>query len=414
MLTRYSVPVATLKRTLGPLGAAGIGLSAMLGAGVFWVWGPVVERAGPFFFLAVFLAGVVALLNALSMAQLAFLSPVAGGAYAYAKEHVSPGAGFLAGWFFVIGKTASAAAVALIAATYLSPQNASWLAPTFIAILSVINMSGIRSTALVATVIACIVIAVLAGVIIGVPWPAETVGTPDGTRFFGVWQAAGLMFFAFAGYARMATLGAEVKNPTIVLPRVIVATLVAVIVLYSFLGAALLAALGFEGIVRSATPVIDSVPGAWSPVIAGVAVLASLGSLMTILTGLSRTSYAMAGAGDMPAVLARIWSRTSSPVVADISTALVAMVLSLTLTPLWLVALSSASVLSYYALAHLAALRLHSSQRRIPQWVSWCGLVGCVLLVVALPLPSVATGVIVALVGAGIWLIVRKPVQKMG
>jgi APA family basic amino acid/polyamine antiporter len=229
-----------------------------------------------------------------------------------------------------------------------------------------------------------------------------------------VWQAAGLMFFAFAGYARMATLGAEVKNPTIVLPRVIVATLVAVIVLYSFLGAALLAALGFEGIVRSATPVIDSVPEAWSPVIAGVAVLASLGSLMTILTGLSRTSYAMAGAGDMPAVLARIWSRTSSPVVADISTALVAMVLSLTLTPLWLVALSSASVLSYYALAHLAALRLHSSQRRIPQWVSWCGLVGCVLLVVALPLPSVATGVIVALVGAGIWLIVRKPVQKMG
>ena len=408
------MPVATLERTLGPLGASGIGLASMLGAGAFWVWGPVVERAGAFFLAAVMVAGVMAILNALSMAHLAFLSPVSGGAYSYARRHVSPMAGFMAGWFFLTGKTASAAAIAVIAAGYISPENARVIAPLMIAVFAGINITGIRSTAALGASVALVVIGLLVAVSAAAPWSAGELGVASDTSVYSVWQAAGLMFFAFAGYARMATLGGEVKNPTVVLPRVIVGTLVAVIILYAFLGSALLSALGFDGLADSATPVADSAPEHWRGVIIVVAVAASLGSLATILAGLSRTSMAMALEGDLPPRLGVVWGRTSSPAVAEITMASVAMIISVALDPLWLVGISSTTVLSYYALAHLAAARLPSQDRRLPRVVAWLGLVGCVALVATLPWIPLITGLSVAMVGVGVWFLVIRPRQYSG
>jgi len=408
------VPVATLERTLGPLGASGIGLASMLGAGAFWVWGPVVERAGEFLLAAIMVAGVMAILNALSMAHLAFLSPVSGGAYSYARRHVSPMAGFMAGWFFLTGKTASAAAIAVIAAGYISPENARVIAPLMIAVFAGINITGIRSTAALGASVALVVIGLLVAVSAAAPWSAGELGVASDTSVYSVWQAAGLMFFAFAGYARMATLGGEVKNPTVVLPRVIVGTLVAVIILYAFLGSALLSALGFDGLADSATPVADSAPEHWRGVIIVVAVAASLGSLATILAGLSRTSMAMALEGDLPPRLGVVWGRTSSPAVAEITMASVAMIISVALDPLWLVGISSTTVLSYYALAHLAAARLPSQDRRLPRVVAWLGLVGCVALVATLPWIPLITGLSVAMVGVGVWFLVIRPRQYSG
>ena len=408
------MPVATLERTLGPLGASGIGLASMLGAGAFWVWGPVVERAGEFLLAAIMVAGVMAILNALSMAHLAFLSPVSGGAYSYARRHVSPMAGFMAGWFFLTGKTASAAAIAVIAAGYISPENARVIAPLMIAVFAGINITGIRSTAALGASVALLVIGLLVAVSAAAPWSAGELGVASDTSVYSVWQAAGLMFFAFAGYARMATLGGEVKNPTVVLPRVIVGTLVAVIILYAFLGSALLSALGFDGLADSATPVADSAPEHWRGVIIVVAVAASLGSLATILAGLSRTSMAMALEGDLPPRLGVVWGRTSSPAVAEITMASVAMIISVALDPLWLVGISSTTVLSYYALAHLAAARLPSQDRRLPRVVAWLGLVGCVALVATLPWIPLITGLSVAMVGVGVWFLVIRPRQYSG
>lgn len=408
------MPVATLERTLGPLGASGIGLASMLGAGAFWVWGPVVERAGEFLLAAIMVAGVMAILNALSMAHLAFLSPVSGGAYSYARKHVSPMAGFMAGWFFLSGKTASAAAIAVIAAGYISPENARVIAPLMIAVFAGINITGIRSTAALGASVALVVIGLLVAVSAAAPWSAGELGVAPDTSVYSVWQAAGLMFFAFAGYARMATLGGEVKNPTVVLPRVIVGTLVAVIILYAFLGSALLSALGFDGLADSATPVADSAPEHWRGVIIVVAVAASLGSLATILAGLSRTSMAMALEGDLPPKLGVVWGRTSSPAVAEITMASVAMIISVALDPLWLVGISSTTVLSYYALAHLAAARLPSQDRRLPRVVAWLGLVGCVALVATLPWIPLITGLSVAMVGVGVWFLVIRPRQYSG
>lgn len=400
----YSVPVATVQRVLGPLAAAGIGVSAMVGAGVFWVWGPVVERAGSLFLVAVVIAGLLSLLNALSIAQLALSVPESGGVYAYAGRYLSPGAGFLAGWLFLVGKLASAAAIAGIAATYALPEQAHWLAPTLIAAFALINITGVRTTAGVALVVTAYVGAILVAVVVGSTALGSSITeTPSTTSVYGLWQAAGLMFFAFAGYARMATLGAEVKNPTVVLPRVIVGTLILMVGLYVAVGASVVGTLGGEAVVSSTAPLADSVPESWRLFVVIAAVVACLGSLGALLAGLSRTTMAMSARADLPKGLAVVSPRTQSPARAEIVMAVLAIVASTLVDSLWLVGVSSATVLSYYALGHLSVLRLPQVDRRLPVVVAWLGLMGCASLVFALPSASLLSGAVALILGAGLW-----------
>jgi len=145
----------------------------MVGAGVFYVWGPAASLAGEFLLLSLVIAGAMAMLNALSVAQLAMLMPVSGGAYSYGREFVSPGVGFMAGWLFLVGKTASAAAIAVIAARYIAPESATVIAPVVVAVFAVANLTGLRTTATVGLVIVTVVIALLIAVSVGAPWAAQ-------------------------------------------------------------------------------------------------------------------------------------------------------------------------------------------------------------------------------------------------
>ncbi len=222
------------------------------------------------------------------------------------------------------------------------------------------------------------------------------------------------MFFAFAGYARMATLGDEVKNPSRVLPAVIIGTLLAVLVLYGLIGWVLSTTIGVEALASSAAPLAELAPSGLAPVVIAAAALASLGSLAAILAGLSRTSMAMAHAGDLPAHMGFVWSRTSSPVVAELVMGMAAIVVVLFLDPLWLVGASSGAVLSYYAIAHWSAIRQPATERVLPSWLPWVGLVGCTVLVVTLPWQSViATAVAIVLVLA-LWSLRAGRGQKLG
>lgn len=392
-------PVAELRRSLGPVGAASIGVASMVGAGVFYVFAPASALAGGWVLLALGIAGALALLNALSIAQLSLHYPATGGVYSFASRYLSPRAGFLAGWLFLVGKTASAAAIALVAARYLAPDYSGVLAALAIVVFAAVNISGIRATAAVSFAIAAVVVislVVASGVSFASP-AAEAASSTGGVG--GVAAAAGLMFFAFAGYARMATLGGEVKNPTRVLPRVIVITLVAVLALYALVGYALLRVLGSDALALSSAPVADIAPEGVRGVVVAAAVLASLGSLMTVLAALSRVSFAMSREGDLPGVLSRVWERTSSPALAEATMALVAIVLVLTLDPVWLVGASSGSVLLYYAISHASALAQPAHERVLWRAVPVLGLLGCVGLVATLPLPSLITTAAALLVG---------------
>lgn len=399
---------------LGPLGAAGIGVASMVGAGVFYVWAPAAALAGSGLLVALALAGFIALLNAVTMAQLAVANPVSGGGYAYGRRYVSSGVGFVSGFLFLSGKTASVAAIAVIAASHLVPDHAPLVAAGLIAVFAVVNVSGVRTTAAVSIVIALIVVGSLVAITGSSGLTSSALVWGSELEAGGVLQAAGLMFFAFAGYARMATMGAEIRSPKRVLPWVIVGTMVAVVLVYAFVGWALMSSLGVEKLAVSVTPVADLVADQWRPLVAIVAVLAALGSLMTILAGLSRTALAMAEGRDLPLWLGFVWPQTKTPVLAEMTMAGIGIAVVLWIDPVWLVGASSGAVLSYYALAHLSALRQPASERFVPRVVHVAGLVGCVVLVLALPIASVVTSAVLVAVSVLVWWGLVKPRRALG
>ncbi|TFC05924.1 APC family permease [Cryobacterium adonitolivorans] len=398
----------TLQRHLGTGGATMLGLAAMIGAGVFFVWVPAAAAAGSGLLVGLVLAGLVASLNALSSAQLSMSHPVSGGAYAFGRATLGAWWGFSAGWLFLAGKTASAGAIASILGGYLWPEQARPVAVLAILVLGAVNLAGIRSTARLSAVVVflvlggllVLVIVVAAGLARGSLNASFDTGSLLEGGGAGILQSAGLIFFAFAGYARMATLGEEVRAPRRTLPRAILTALGLTLAVYGVIGLLCVVVLGPAGLAASVSPLADLVGGAepWTGIVRVLATIACLGSLSGILAGLSRTGLAMAREGDLPGALSRISPGRHSPVTAEVAIGLVAVLGVLVLDPAQLVGFSACAVLVYYAIAHLAALRQPSEQRWLARWVQYAGVAGCLLLAATLPWPGV--------VAASAWLAV--------
>lgn len=260
---------STLERRLGLSDAFVLGLGAMVGAGVFVAFAPAAARAGSLVWVSLAVAAVVAVCNALSSARLAAHFPSAGGTYVYGRELLGPLPGFLAGWGFVVGKTASCAAMALTAGLYLWPGHAGLVAAAAVLALTILSVLGVQRTAAASKALVGIVLAVLA-VFVAMAWvtgPASAgpVASPpavDGeawpARVLGVLGGAGFCFFAFAGYARIATLGEEVREPARTIPRAVVVAIIVVIGVYAAVLAATVHVLGVGGVAASAAPVLDA------------------------------------------------------------------------------------------------------------------------------------------------------------
>lgn len=381
--------VATLQRRIGVVGASVVGVSAMVGSGVFFVWAPATAAAGGWMLLGLAIAAVVAALNAFSTAQLAVAYPRSGGVYTFAGETVNPWFGFAAGWLFMTGKIASAGASALIAGLYLWPAAAKWVAVAVVVVVAAVNASGIRSTVIVSGVLLAVVVAGLL-VTLGLGLGGGTAPIEFGSASpLGILQAAALTFFAFAGYARIATLGEEVVDPRRTIPRAVVVALVATLTVYAAVATTCLLVLGTAGLAASDAPLADLVSGPWRGVVLVLAAIAAVGSLLGVLAGLSRTGLAMARGRDLPSPLARIAERTRTPVIAELSIAVVVLAVVILLDPLALVSFSACAVLGYYAIAHLAAFRQPAADRRLPRGVQVAGGLVCLLLAVTLPWQAV-------------------------
>jgi APA family basic amino acid/polyamine antiporter len=403
----------TLQRHLGTGAAIVVGLAAMIGAGVFYVWAPAAAVAGSGLLIGLVIAGVVASLNALSSAQLAVSHPVSGGAYAFGRATLGPWWGFSAGWLFLAGKTASAGAIALILGSYLWPEQARLVAVLALLLLGAVNLAGIRSTARLSALVVFLVLGGLVALVLvtgtGVADGSRPAGFDAGTLldsgWVGILQSAGLLFFAFAGYARMATLGEEVRDPRRSLPRAIGIALGLTLVVYGVLGVLCVLVLGPAALAASTSPLADLVGGTepWTWLARILAAVACLGSLAGILAGLSRTGLAMAREGDLPGALSRVSVRRRTPVIAEVTMGLVAVAGVLLLDPAALVGFSACAVLVYYAIAHLAALRQPRDERWLPRAVQYLGVAGCLLLAVTLPLP----GVLAAAAWLSLGLLVR-------
>jgi APA family basic amino acid/polyamine antiporter len=391
-----------LVRGLGLADAVVIGVGSMVGAGVFAVWAPAARAAGTGLLAGLVIAGIVAYCNAASSAQLAAVYPVSGGAYIYGRERLSPTLGFLAGCCFVIGKTASCAAMALTFATYVVPDP-GWLrrgvALAAVILLAAVNYRGVTRTARLTRIIVACSLAVLALVLILVQTSAGQHRLPSvwpgGTSVYGVLQAAGLLFFAFAGYARIATMGEEVRDPARTIPRAVFIALLVAVGIYALIGLALLSTVGADGLASSAAPLataVSTADAAWAvPIVRIGAALASLGALLALIAGIGRTSLAMARNGDLPSWLAAVHPRYRVPHHAEVALAVVVGVLVLTTDLRGVIGFSSFGVLLYYAVANAAAFTQPRDQRRWPRVVNIVGLLGCVVLAFTLPIASAAT-----------------------
>jgi APA family basic amino acid/polyamine antiporter len=401
-----------LARRLGLGDAVLIGLGSMIGAGVFAAFAPAAQAAGSGLLVGLAVAALVALCNATASAQLAAVYPTSGGTYSYGRARLGPWSGYLAGWSFIVGKTASCAAMAITFAAYVAP--AGWEKPVaVVAVLALggVNALGVTRTALLTRILVSVALlslalAVAAGTSTGLPHADAVLPGLLAGGWYGVLQSAGLLFFAFAGYARIATMGEEVSDPARTIPRAIVIALAIVVLLYGAIAVTLLGVLGPGGLAASSAPVAEAVAiSGWGwaePVVRVGAAAASLGALLALIAGVGRTTLAMAREGDVPRWLAAVHPRFLVPHRAELVLAVVVSVLVLLTDLRGALAFSSFGVLLYYAIANLSALTQPREQRRWPKGLQLVGLVGCLGLAFTLPVAGVIGGVIVVLVGVAI------------
>lgn len=409
----------SLLRKLGLGDAVVIGLGSMIGAGIFAALAPAAAAAGAGLLVGLAIAAIIAYCNASSSAQLAAQYPTSGGTYVYGRQRLGEWPGFLAGWGFVIGKTASCAAMALTFAAYAAPEG--WQKPTAVAAivaLAAVNYFGVTRTAKLTRVIVFFVLIVLAFVVVA---GLSQVGSHDADLrvglfdegWYGILQSAGLLFFAFAGYARIATMGEEVKDPTRTIPKAILTALAVTLVIYILTAVTVLLAIGPAPLASSAAPLVDVVTSSsWSvaaPLVRVGAAAAALGALLALVAGIGRTSLAMARNRDLPTWLAAVHPVHKVPHHAEIALAVIVSILVLTIDLRGAIGFSSFGVLVYYFIANVAASTQTQGNRRYPKVLQIVGALGCLILVATLPPASISIGVGVFVVGVlGRLIVLRR------
>ena len=398
-----------LERRLGLADAVTVGAGSMIGAGVFSAWGPAADAAGTGLLIGLVVAAGVAFCNATSSAQLAAVHPESGGTYVYARQQLGPFWGHLAGWGFVVGKIASCVAIALTAGTYLWPSQGRVVGVAAVGAVAVVNIGGLTRTVLVTKCLLAVALVALAAVVTaGWSSPSTSLARviPIDTSPAGVLRGAGFLFFAFAGYARIATLGEEVRDPDTTIPKAIPRALAGVLVIYTVVGVTLLATVPIDAVAASDAPLNLVVSASrferLMPIVRIGAGIAALGVLLNLVPGISRTVLAMARRSELPSWLSTIDERRSLPVRAEAIVTAVVIALTATLDLRGAIGFSGVTILTYYAITNAACLTLSRAQRRWPRWLGVVGLAGCGTLAILLPVAAIITGAAVLAAGIAI------------
>ena len=382
-----------MDRTVGLRGAVLLGLGSILGTGVFVSLGLAVGVTGTWAVPALCLAAMLAAFNALSSAELAASHPVSGGTYAYGYRYLGPDFGFAAGLAFLLAKSASAAAAAIglsgyvLAGLGLDSALTHPVASVVAILMAGLVVLGLRRANPVNAVLVTItlLVLILLGAMALLSPTGEQVANPV-TPFApaSFLEATALLFVAFTGYGRIATLGEEVRSPRRTIPRAIILTLLVSTCLYlailtgglNVLGAAPFA----DATTRTAAPlqaVAARLGAPWlSLLVIVAAVTAMAGVLLNLILGLSRVVLAMGREGDLPLRLGQL-DRSGQPLSASlcVGAVIAAMAAFGGLALVW--SFSAFCVLIYYAITNLAALRLSADARLYHPIIPALGLVGC-------------------------------------
>jgi basic amino acid/polyamine antiporter, APA family len=390
MTNRSTAGPHELPRVLGVPGAVMLGLGSIVGTGIFVTIGTAAGIAGPWLLVAILLAALAATCNGLSSAQLAAAHPVSGGAYEYGYKYLSPWAGRIAGLTFVCAKTASAATAALGFSGYVlamldrgerAHQIALGLA--IIVVLTLLVASGIKRSNRTNAILVAITLGALAVLVAALLPSIDTANLALGDANAGdLLHATALVFVAYTGYGRVATLGEEVREPARTIPRAMILTLGATALLYIVVGATALGAVGADALAAATrttnAPLEAIAPASVRIVIAIGAATAMLGVIVNLLLGISRVVLAMARRGDLPRGLQHVEHGSPRRAVLVTGLAIAALTLVGNVATTWTV--SAFTVLVYYAVTNVCALRQPAAERRFPRIVATMGLVICVVL----------------------------------
>lgn len=380
-----------LKPTLGLFDATAISIGAIIGAGIFVVTGIAAGFAGPALIFSMILAAVIALFTALSLVELTAWQPREGSIYEYAYQLISPFAGFLAGWMWMLSNTFTGAAVSLGFAYYftaLFPSlNANWTAAFLCVVFAMINFFGIRQSALVNNFLVAAKLFVLGFfAFLGLGHIDLAYFSPFVPSEVGVLYGACYIFFAYGGFARVAVVAEEVKDAKRNVPKAILISLFVSTLFYLLVGMVAIGLVGAERLKGSNSPLSEAisvvgVPAAVYVVSAG-GLLATTSVLLTSILGVSRLAYAMARREDLPKVFGKLHSKYNTPYcsVWTVGVLMALLVLFIDLTRV--VAVSTFALLFYYCLANVSALRLEKKDKMYPQVVSVLGVAACCALLI--------------------------------
>ncbi|MFZ4826324.1 MAG: APC family permease [Phototrophicaceae bacterium] len=424
-----------LKRELGVVGASLTGLGSIIGTGVFVSTAIATESAGSAVVISVILAAMVAIANGLNSAQLAASHPVSGGTYEYGYRYLNGWLGFSAGWMFLMAKSASAATAAMGIAEYVLSLSGladrsliTWIALGVVLLMTVIVYSGIRQSnranmLIIGTTLTVLTLYVVSALLLNTnpPAPRATNSLPNG--IVGVLQATALIFVAYTGYGRIATLGEEVIEPRRTIPRAMIFALGLTMVLYVLVIIASLHTIGYQAFAQTTAQataplviVSQSISVPYLPTILSIgAVTAMLGVLLNLILGLSRVFLAMGRRKDLPTIFAHINTQGTTPTVAVWGTAVLIAIIILVVGDIrvaW--SFSAINVLIYYGITNLSALQLQREERMFPRWVTILGLVMCLFLTVWISVSVYTVVLILLAVGLAVKFAVNSYYARLG
>lgn len=407
--------ISRLSRNLNVNDAVFIGLGSMIGAGIFTSISPAASAAGSGLVIGLIIAAFIAFLNASSSAQLARLYPSSGGTYVYASKRLNNFWGWISGWSFIIGKLASCAAVSLAFGYYIMPSYAKYFAVGAIIIFTLVNYFGIKPTATVTRIIVSIVLSTLLVIVLlslnslHFSNLKPFIGT---TGIYGILQSAGIIFFAFAGYSRIATIAEEVKDPTKSIPKAILISLAITFVTYAIIILLAVLVVGPPGLSQSNTPLLTTLNTAgysnWQWVVKIGSTFATLGVLLSLMAGISRTLFAMSADHKLPTYLSQVHPKYKVPYLAEITVGLILIIIVSLIDIRSAIGFSAFTVLFYYAITNAAAITLRPKEILFSKNLAILGFIGCILLDFTLPIESILAGSLIVIIGIIVYYLKYK------
>jgi len=380
-----------LRPSLGLFDATAISVGAIVGAGIFVVTGISAGYAGSAVVVSMLIAAIIAMFTALSFAELTAWQPKEGSVYEYTYQLVSPFAGFLVGWMWMLSNTFAGAAVSLGFAYYLTKLfpilPANWVAAILCIALTALNYFGIRQSALLNNFLVAAKLLILAFFcIFGLLYVNTSNFAPFAPFETGVLYGAYYIFFAYGGFARVAVIAEEVKDAKRTVPRAILLSLVISTIFYMLVGVVAVGLIGASNLAESNSPLTEAISTTGSTaavyIISAGGLLATASVLLTSVLGVSRMAYAMARRKDLPQALSKLHKKYNTPYYSVWIIGFLMTLLALSIDLTSVVAISTFALLFYYALANISALRLKTKERMYPKILPVIGTATCLALLV--------------------------------